>query len=378
MRFTKHISIACALLAVLAVATPAASASPSQIDFFEAPQQLLSSGGRSPAFQQLTGLGVRAIRIQLIWDEVAPKPNSRTKPNVNLANPASYNWGQYLYAIQQAQLLNWTVLLTVTGAAPCWASACATTPTKHETKRQKLDAIVTNPNATDYGKFLRAVGSKFGSYVKLYSIWNEPNQPQFLLPQYAAHHRLLSPSIYRRLFLAGYKGLRASGNFTRMKVLMGETSPVGGFSDISTPLAFMRGVLCLNSSYRKTSSCGRLPAAGYAQHPYDQRQGPYWVPPAYAGGKDDVTMATLGQLATALDRAAAAGAIRSHLPIYITEYGVQSYPNHGLGVPALQQAEYDAIAEQMAYNDPRVASFVQYLLTDDPIAPEASSNVVLV
>ena len=83
-------------------------------------------------------------------------------------------------------------------------------------------------------------------------------------------------------------------------------------------------------------------------------------------------MASLGQLSSALDKAAAAGALPAHLPIYITEYGVQSKPNQLLGVPVAQQAEYDAIAEQMAYQNPRVASFDQYLLTDDPNPGEGS------
>ena len=64
------------------------------------------------------------------------------------------------------------------------------------------------------------------------------------------------------------------------------------------------------------------------------------------------------------------------MPIYLTEFGVQSYPNRQLGVPVSVQAEYDAMAEQIAYNNGRVAAFSQYLLQDDPLggAPGASVN----
>ncbi|MGD0197290.1 MAG: hypothetical protein ABSC56_05215 [Solirubrobacteraceae bacterium] len=367
MRSSKAIATIFTLLALslACVAAPAASASQTQIDFFEAPQQLLYTSTRGPAIQQLEALGVHALRIQLIWGEVAPHPNSRTKPNVNLAQASSYNWGQYFYLIQQAQELNWKVLLTVTGNAPCWASACATAHIKHESSSRKLQELVTNPNPVYYGKFMQAVGREFGGYVKLYSVWNEPNQPQMLMPQYVGN-QVRSASIYRKLFLDGYAGLKASGNFSGMKVLMGETSPYGNrYADIVAPLTFMRDALCLSSSYQKSRSCGRLPAAGYAQHPYDEQQGPYWVPAAYDGGANDVTMATLGQLATALNKAAAAGAVAANLPIYVTEYGVQSTPS-SLGVPVAKQAEYDAIAEQIAWSDPRVVSFDQYLLTDEP------------
>jgi hypothetical protein len=377
MNVAKPTALLCALAAVCGslVVAPSAFASHDQIDFFEAPQQLLNPAARPAAIGELQSLGVRAVRIQLIWDEVAPSPRSRKQPKVNLTNPANYNWGQYVPLIQAMQTLGWKVLLTVTGYAPCWASECS--KTKYTTRE-----LVTDPNPGDYGQFMQAVGREFGSYVKLYSIWNEPNQTQELEPQYLGgnpNKTLESAVIYRKLFLDGYAGLKLSGNFAGTKVLMGETSPLGVKAvDISPPLAFLRGVLCLNSHYVKARSCGMLPAAGYAQHPYDQEQGPFWKPPSYDDGADDVTIATLGQLQTALRLAADAHAIPRSTPIYITEFGVQSYPNHDLGVPVAKQAEYDAIAERTAWNDPDVASFSQYLLSDDPDPGEGSFQTGLV
>ena len=55
------------------------------------------------------------------------------------------------------------------------------------------------------------------------------------------------------------------------------------------------------------------------------------------------------------------------MPIYLTEFGVNSKPNKFEGVSAAKQAEYDAIAEHMAYSNPRVAAFSQYLFKDDPV-----------
>ena len=142
---------------------------------------------------------------------------------------------------------------------------------------------------------------------------------------------------------------------------MGETSAVGIRSTgVPAPLAFLRGLLCLNSRYRPVGHCAPLPANGWAQHPYANSRGPFANPPP-----DDVTIGTLGRLVTALDRAAAAGAIRAGLPVYITEFGVQSYPNPIVGVPLAKQAEFDAIGERIAWSNPRVASFSQYLLHDD-------------
>ena len=353
MPLRKRTALACCLGAVSAILAfaPAALASYNETVFFEAPTQLLSATERPAAISQMQSLGVHAVRILLDWNDVAPDPNSRHKPKLNLTNPANYNWGQYAVLMSEMQSLHWQVLLTVTGPVPCWASSCA--------KKR-----VTDPNEADYGQFLEAVGREFGTYVKLYSVWNEPNQPQFLEPQYSKG-QIASAAIYRKLFLDGYAGLKASGNFNGMKVLMGETSPVGSSVEgIPAPLAFMRAVLCLNSHYVKAKSCGKLPAAGYAQHPYTVptgKTGVYWVPP----NPDDVTISTLGRLSTALNRAAAAGAIAANMPIYVTEFGIQSKPNPLLGVSVTLQAEYDAIAEHLAWENPRVVSFDQYLLSDD-------------
>ncbi len=61
---------------------------------------------------------------------------------------------------------------------------------------------------------------------------------------------------------------------------------------------------------------------------------------------DDVTIGALvaARQARSTSRRAAR-AIPRGLPIYLTEFGVQSYPNKQLGVPVGRQAEYDAMAE---------------------------------
>ena len=88
-----------------------------------------------------------------------------------------------------------------------------------------------------------------------------------------------------------------------------------------------------------------------------------------------MTIGVLSRLSRALDLAADAHAIPAGVPIYLTEFGVQSKPNQYLGVPAAQQAEYDAIAEHIAYSNPRVAAFSQYLLNDDPLGGAPGSSV---
>jgi hypothetical protein len=362
MRKAKLTAIltAAALLAGAAFAAPAALASHSETVFFEAPRDLLGvpAATQATTLAKLQSLGVHAVRIVLYWGEVAPGSTHKKRPNFNQTNPAAYSWGAYDQLINAVTALHWTVLLTVSGGfatVPRWA-------TPHGEDQYSY------PNAKDFGQFMEAVGKHYGSHVKLFSIWNEPNQPQYLRPQYV-HGKLASAAIYRGLFIAGYNGLKASGNFSGMRVLMGETSPIGvQAAGIPAPLAFLRGVLCLDSNYKPVGHCSKLPAYGYAQHPYFAGpNGPFLAPPLDPH-HDDVTIGTIGRLVRALDRAAAAGAIRSAMPVYVTEFGVQSVPYPTGGVSLAQQAELNAISERIAWSNPRIAAFDQYLLRDDPNA----------
>jgi hypothetical protein len=129
---------------------------------------------------------------------------------------------------------------------------------------------------------------------------------------------------------------------------------------VVSPIGFMRRALCLSRSYVKEKGCRKVRIDGYAHHAYT-RSAP-WVPSA---GANEVNIASLARLTTALDKASKAGAIPSRRDIYLTEFGYQSYPDRISGVTLSRQAEYLAIAERMAYANPRVKAFSQYLLRDD-------------
>ncbi|HEX4467005.1 MAG TPA: hypothetical protein VH025_07445 [Solirubrobacteraceae bacterium] len=358
IRSTLCASLAC--IAGFTVAAAPASASHNQTTFFEAPVELLDPVARPATIAKLQALGVHALRIQLHWANVAPDPTSATRPTFDATNPANYNWGQYDALITEAQLLHWKVLLTVTSAVPRWATA------GHSDKLG-----VTRPDPSQFEQFMTAVGRHYGSAVSLFAIWNEPNHPDFLRPQFGANGAPTSPRIYRGLWQAGYAGLQAAG-IAHPKVLFGETAP-GGEIHVSAkgsklkdvaPLTFMREALCLDRHYRKSKTCGALPIAGFAIHPYEKAVSPRYVP----AGADNVTIGVLSRLTHALDLAAHAHAIPAHSPVYITEFGINSKPNKFLGVSVTQQAVYDAVSERIAYNNPRVASFSQYLLKDDPLS----------
>ena len=338
------------LCAALAAAAPA-QASHAQTMTFEAPRDLKDPATREQAFNDIAALGVHSMRLVLYWHDVAPQPDSRIKPKFDETSPSSYDWNAYDAVIDGIKARGWSLLLTISGPVPRWATNGA---------RDTL----TRPSPSEFGKFVHAVAAHYGSKVDTWSIWNEPNQPQFLMPQYSPSHTPLSPAIYRNLYIAAQRGLRDAG-LPNARVLLGETSP-RGTGKVVAPLTFLRGVLCLDDHYRRTAAgCTRLQAAGYAHHAYTTGQGPTFKP----SQPNDVTIGVLSRLTSALGRAAKAGAINGNLPLYLTEFGIESKPDPLRGVSLQRQSEYRAISERIAYENPRVVAFSQYLLRDDlPVA----------
>jgi hypothetical protein len=336
----------CLVLAVLlcctALPVTAAHANSTQTTLFEAPVQLLNDSTRDATLAELQGLGVKAIREIVTWKDVAPSPDATQKPSFDATDPNAYNWGIFDRLVAAARARGMRMYFTLTGPVPVWATA------------GKTDHV-TRPIASEFGAFATAAGRHFGNLISWWSIWNEPNHPLFLDPQYV-NGKPYSGKLYRPLLIAAVNGLRSAG--ITAPILMGETAPTGSAHDV-TPLTFLQQTLCLNSSYHKVGNCPKINISGYATHPYTTAAGPFHAPPA-----GDVMIGVLSRLTTALDKAARAGAIPAHLPLYLTEFGTQSFPDKIAGVSLPKQSDYRSIAEWIAYHNPRVKTFSQYLLVD--------------
>jgi hypothetical protein len=335
-------------LSLLAAATQA-SASSSQFTTFEAPNQLLNDSTRDASLDELQGLGVRSLRTLVTWKDVAPSPDARQKPNFDASAPSAYNWGMFDRLVAGARARGMRLYFTLTGPVPTWAT---------QSKRDH----VTRPIPSEFQQFATAAGRHFGAAISWWSIWNEPNHPIFLGPQYV-HGKPNSGTLYRPLLIAAINGLHSAG--ITAPILAGETAPTGSTHDVA-PLVFIRQMLCLNASYHRVGHCRKIALGGYATHPYTTAGGPFHIPP-----REDVMIGTLSRLTTALDKAARAGAVPSRLPIYLTEFGVQSFPDRIAGVSQPKQSDYRSIAEWIAYHNPRVRSFSQYLMTDSNPVPNA-------
>lgn len=340
-----------ALFLGLVLGAQNAAASSKQDVFFEAPRDLTASTAtdatRARAFDDMASLGVKALRVNLRWSDVAPSPDQATEPSVDMSDPATYNWGAHARVIDRAKANGWTVLISLASPVPKWAT------------ESRADNV-TRPIASEFRPFAAAAARRFGAPNVLWSVWNEPNLNRFLKPQVSAG-KPVSPLIYRALYLAGYAGIKTDAGQATAKVLFGETAPVGGarLVDRVYPLVFLRQALCLTTKYKLDTECGgRIPIDGVAHHPYQFSN-------LAKLGAGDVTYRSQDRLIAFLDKAARGGAIPSATPVYYTEFGIQSLPDTTFGVTPSAQYQIRARAERVAYYSKRIRGFSQYLLTDD-------------
>ena len=337
------------------------------------------------AFEELRNLGVDRVRLSVIWNELAPK-----RPDGPLNEPRSYPERQFDpldRAVRSAERFGIKVLLNVRGPAPGWAE-------QHPVPPLLAGRGSYRPDPGAFGAFVEMVGRRYtgdhkdenGPYrlprVSAWSIWNEPNWGTLLRPQTVRDPktrrlRTVSPELYRLLFRAASAGLAASGHRDDI-VLLGETSPIGsdkmGERSPMDPRRFLRDLFCLDTKLRplrrkraQRLRCdydqhGPLAATGYAHHPYPVTA----APAAPSADKGWITLADTPRLVALLDAAARAGRISPGMPIWFTEFGYQTAPPDPLrGISLAQHAAWLVEAEYLAWREPRVAAFSQFLLRDD-------------
>jgi hypothetical protein len=373
---------------------------------------------------ELTALGVDRIRLTIEWAYIAPDPTSRVAPaGFDAANPAAYPsgaWSRYDRVVAMAAARGIGVDFNVTGPGPVWAMKPAPA-----TLRSGASSEDYEPSARAFGQFVRALGTRYsGRYVPaargslgsaarrqaralprvdFWSIWNEPNQPAWLAPQWGRHGGLPvpeSPRLYRALVDAAVSAFETTGHtFKRDTILVGETAPEGSVTPVAgshpqryvsstapddsmTPMVFLRALYCVNSNYQRLTGPGASAlgcptggsakafvadnpglfyATGFAHHPYFLGFAPKVSSPI----ADYVPLADLPRLERGLDRAFGAYGVSRTIPIYLTEYGYQTNPpTPTQSVTPAEQAAYLNEADYMAWRDPRVRSVAQFLLYD--------------
>jgi hypothetical protein len=394
-----------AILVALALATPSgALANHSQEMILQDDSQLIYSPPShvEGVLAALKRMGVNRVRVSVVWSLVAPNSLSFKEPKFNATSPAAYAkgvWARWDLIDLYAHKIGLGVYFQPTAPAPYWATKPLPIPQGYQS--------ASDINGRAYGQFVQAVATRYDGHhrgtglngkpttlpaVRYWGIYNEPNIGGWMVPQWTLHGKKeASPTIYRGMLDAAWSALVKTGH-RHDTVLIGETAAYGagrkGFGDSMDPLVFIRGLYCLSNSYtplkgRAATSIGcpksgsrssfvranpgLFQAPGWAAHPYDFQHAPGVNRP----DPNSATLSGLSKLERALDRSFRSYHQRAGIPIYITEWGVQSRgPSPFVIFSQAQQAAYINQGEYMAYENPRVRSFAQFLLVDD--APNAS------
>jgi hypothetical protein len=341
--------------------------------------------------QDMRSLGVDRVRLTASWFVIAPGRDQRARPQFDATDPNAYPDGIWIHldrAVKAVVRTGMKPMLDVAFFAPRWAVKRGARNGDHRFK----------PSAAEFGRFAQAVGRRYsGGFddpsdkgdklpaVRLWTTWNEPNHGAFLLPQWERKPgstrgwRPRSPHVYRRMHEAGYAALK--GVSDRNRVLLGGTSFLGGTKpgaqENVSPLRFLRELACVDSRFRplRRRECRGfrpLQADGYSHHPYS-----LYDPPSVGDPNgDNIRLADLGRLTWTLTQLGRRGRIAGRLPLYVTEYGYETNPPDTLrGVTLDQQASYLGEATYLAWRQPEVRMFAQFLLRDigpDQSVPESS------
>ena len=352
-----------------------ARASSNQESLFQedANLQFVSDARRNKTLNELRSLGVDVIRVNVVWNDFAQGPKRRTKPRgFNPSDPNDYRNLNVIDAIVLgARARGMQVMLTPTVPGPAWASQC-----KGSTNKKRICL----PKPSQYGNFVRALGRRYGTSVRRWSLMNEPNLGAWLTPQYRKVGKRWiprSPQTYRALVRAATSALARTGH-GRDRILLGETAPIGRtrgsrFKRSIAPAHFYRELFCLNRRGRKfrgrearlrgCTKYKRLAVTGVAHHPYTRGAG---AALRSRVGRDDITLVKINRLFRVMNRGAKYRRIRSKLPVYITEYGFQTNPpDRFAGTSLRNQARWINESDYIAYRYGRIRSVGQYELRDE-------------
>lgn len=403
-------TLACLAVLVGAGAGPAAARAP-LATIVQDDAQLLhrSQDDVTASLDRLKALGVDTVRVTAGWSVLTRGADLDTvPPGFDQTDPAAYEQGRFAgldKVVRLADARGLRVLLDVGFWAPQWAAAREDgDPTPRA--RRAIDAAA-------YARFAESLARRYGGSftpppaieplpptqdgslldqlfgttppaqppassptegplprVTTFSLWNEPNHPAFLLPQ-TPRGETGSPAVYRRMVRAAHAAIRG--------VQDDATVLVGGLASKSTngrglsPLRFLRELACVDGRLRplRTAECRDftpVPGDGFTAHPYSLSTPPDARPSR--SQPDDLPLGALPRLVSTLDRLVRAGRLAKGLrDVWITEYGYETNPPATITRFDLDdQLRFLPWAEYLAWRQPRVKAFAQFLLRDLPPA----------
>jgi len=424
----RWIAIAAAMGA-LSLAAPAQARAPIEtIVQDDAVLQYHSAAKTGATMRRLRALGVDRVRLTASWSIIAPTPDAVQRPTFDAANPDTYpraNWRGLDQAVRLAHSAGLEVMIDMAFWAPRWATVgdpgegrarihidtrayvdftkavvrrysgsftpvaddgSAPPPSQDRTLLEGLlggDLLGEEPPTTPPPPVAVSPLPR----VRWWTIWNEPNLPEFFKPQYErtpSGLRPLSPHLYRRMVEASYPAIKAIQPDS--KVLVGGTAAIGAKNPASEnssmpPLRFLRELACVDHRFRpirsgRCSGFTRLPGDGFSHHPYSLGKEPDF---ADRWNPDRVPIGALDRLTSTLARLVRMGRIdRKLADVYLTEFGYETRPDPNAPFSFAQQARFINWAEYLAWKNPRVRTWPQFLLHDLPDPAEYQTGLMFV
>jgi hypothetical protein len=300
-------------------------------------------------FPVLKELRVQVLRVNLSWGGrlgvATRRPADATDPD----DPA-YDWAVYDRAVNYAAQYGIKILFTI-DFTPAWAKGGAgenVAPRDPDDLRDFAHAAAIRYGGAHQGADGRALPP-----VRMWTAWNEPNNPVFLSPQFTrvgGRWVIQSARDYTRICKAVYDGVHST-ELRGERVACGSTAPRGTKSPRCarpsvSPIAFVRAL--------KAAGLERFDA--YDHHPYGRGEAPDAAPT----GSSEVTLGNIGDLTDEVAR------LWGPKRLWIGEYGYETNPpDSAFGVSPKLQAEYVTRAFGLARANPSVDVMIWFLLRDE-------------
>jgi hypothetical protein len=325
-------------------------------------------GNTTPAFQTLTALRAQVLRVNLYWGgnqwaiSRGAKPVDPTDPG----DPA-YNWAIYDRLVRYAHTFNIKIVFSIL-FTPGWANGNKgknVAPTKAAdlvnfsyAAAERYSGLWTPPpwqQDLSYGN-----GPTPLPRVDMWTAWNEPNNPNWLSPQYkrsGGKWVVASAVAYAKICNAVYEGVHSVPiPGANERVACGVTGPKGNNAPATKrasvdPMTFM---LASKKAGLKTFDV-------YAHHPYSDVGD---EPPTYVPSGKQARRIQLGNINVLINQMTK---LWGRKPLWITEYGYQTNPpDKRYGVTWSKQALYMKQAYAIARKNPRIDMMLWFLVKDEP------------
>ncbi len=322
-------------------------------------------GDPAAAFETLTSLHTQVLRVNLYWGgNKWAVANTEPTDAADPGDPA-YDWSLY-DRLDRYAATNGIKLLFSVVSTPSWANGGAGknhAPTSMSALQTFARAAAMRYSGTYVPPLAQQDPTLSGPTdplpaVKMWTAWNEPNNPVFLAPQYkrvGKTWRVESAFQYAKICNAIYAGIHAGA--TGEKVACGVTDPRGndnaGSSRASVdPLSFLIAA----------HKYGMKKFDVYAHNPYASagNEAPSYVPKGKTARR--IQMGNIGVLLALIKK------YYGPKHLWITEYGYQSNPpDHTImGTSLAKQAADLKQAYAIARKNPRIDMLLWFLVRDQP------------